>query len=65
MPPGVVPLTYNIWEGDEGLKKQIDVGCLLPTGIFISLTCSREETITHIKTVCLSLLIRNENIVVL
>ncbi|XP_072040806.1 phosphatidylinositol 4,5-bisphosphate 3-kinase catalytic subunit beta isoform-like [Amphiura filiformis] len=50
MPPGVVPFMPNIWEGDDDLKKEVQVGCLLPTGIFILLKCNREATITNIKT---------------
>ncbi|XP_072040803.1 phosphatidylinositol 4,5-bisphosphate 3-kinase catalytic subunit beta isoform-like isoform X2 [Amphiura filiformis] len=46
MPPAYI---YDIWEQDEDLNKEIDVSCLLPTGILILLKCSREETITNIK----------------
>ena len=51
MPPGASGFIYDIWEQDEDLGKEIEVSCLLPTGILILLRCSREETITNIKRV--------------
>ena len=48
MPPG--GHLYNIWQ-QEDHSNQIDVSCLLPTGILIILRCPREQTITSIKTV--------------
>ncbi|XP_072040805.1 phosphatidylinositol 4,5-bisphosphate 3-kinase catalytic subunit beta isoform-like isoform X2 [Amphiura filiformis] len=48
MPPG--GHLYNIWEQEGVVDDKIDVSCLLPTGILILLRCSRQQTITSIKT---------------
>ena len=44
----MAPSSGELW-GHHLMPTQVDIDCLLPTGVLVILTCNRDETLEKIK----------------